>query len=152
MNDVKEMVENAIFNKYGSFSKFAESEFGYKIVKSKGNGNQGVICPHHTSSANKQGDNCMIDDNKRVFNCFSCGNGGSLFDLTMLEKNMDFKESLKWLAEKAGVQLKNNANAPKSVKEIRRAFAVICHKNLMAIKNPSEDAEFASVIPTVFAI
>lgn len=137
--NMKEVVETAIYHKYGSFSKFAESEFGYKIVKSKGNGNQGVVCPHHTSSANKQGDNCMIDDIKNVFNCFSCGHGGSLFDMTMLEKNMDFKESMEWLAEKAGIILEKNPNAQKTVKEIRRAFAVICYKNLMAIKNPSED-------------
>lgn len=133
------MVENAIFAKYGSLSKFAQSEFGYKIIKAKSSSNVGVVCPHHTSEANNHGDNCMIDDSKKVFNCFSCGNGGSLFDLVMLEKNMDFKEAMTWLAEKAGVQLNGNTNTEKTVKEIRRAFAIICHKNLMAIKNPSDD-------------
>lgn len=137
--NTKEIVENGIFAKYGSFSNFAQSEFGYKTVKAKGNGNIGVVCPHHTSSANNQGDNCMVDNNKHVFNCFSCGHGGSLFDMTMLEKNMDFKEAIEWLAEKAGITLEKKQNAQKTVKEIRRAFAIICHKNLMSIKNPSED-------------
>ena len=142
MKLTKDLLMSELVKKYGGFSAFASSEFGYKLVENKRRSKEvGCVCPHHTSDSNTRGDNCSINDEKLQFNCFSCGTGGSPLDMIMLEKGLDFSESCKWLAEKLG--LKGNEVAEKTDVSIRRKFASICHQNLMAIKDPTSNPDRA---------
>ena len=57
-------------------------------------------CPMHTSKGGK----CLsFDDNKGVWHCFDCNNGGDIFTLMQEGKRYDFKEALYELSEKAGI-------------------------------------------------
>lgn len=140
MKLTKEIILSELMKKYGSFSAFASSEFGYKLIESKRKSKEvGCICPHHTSESNNRGENCSINDEKMQFNCFSCGTGGSPIDMVMQERNLDFSEACKWLAEKMGI--KGTETVEKTDVSIRRKFANICHQNLMAVKDPASCPE-----------
>ena len=142
MKVTKEVLLAEMVKKYGSFSSFASVEFGYKPVEAKRKGREvGCVCPHHTSASNDRGENCSINEDKMSFNCFSCGTGGSPLDMVMQERNLDFPEACKWLAEKLGIQ--GDTTVEKTDVSIRRKFASICHQNLMAIKDPASDPERA---------
>ena len=48
----------------------------------------------------------MVSEEKQIWHCFGCGKGGDAFGFVMEIESMEFKEALKMLAEKTGVELK----------------------------------------------
>jgi len=50
----------------------------------------------------------MVNSERQSWHCFGCGKGGDIFTFIEEMEGMDFKETLKFLAEKAGVELTNN--------------------------------------------
>lgn len=47
----------------------------------------------------------MVHEDKQIWHCFGCGKGGDIFGFLMEMESLDFKEALKTLAERAGVEL-----------------------------------------------
>lgn len=47
----------------------------------------------------------MVNEEKQIFHCFGCAKGGDIFTFIEEIESMDFREALKMLAEKAGVEL-----------------------------------------------
>ena len=47
----------------------------------------------------------MVNEEKQIFHCFGCAKGGDVFSFVQEIESMEFREVLKILAEKAGVQL-----------------------------------------------
>lgn len=64
--------------------------------------NYKALCPFH----NEKTPSFMINEEKQIWHCFGCGKGGDVFKFIMEIEGLDFKEVLKMLAEKAGVELK----------------------------------------------
>ncbi len=62
------------------------------------------LCPFH----NEKTPSFSVTPDSNLFYCFGCHKGGTIFDFIMEIENMDFSEALKYLAEKAGVELDNN--------------------------------------------
>ena len=58
---------------------------------------------------------CVSRD-KQIFNCFSCHTGGNVFEFIMKYDHVDFKEALKYLGDKAGVDTGNIHIQKKSTK------------------------------------
>ncbi len=73
---------------------------GYIQVKKSG-ANYKAPCPFH----NEKSPSLMISPQKQIWHCFGCGEGGDVFGFVMKYENLDFKDTLKILADKAGVQL-----------------------------------------------
>ena len=48
-----------------------------------------------------------VNEEKKIFKCFSTGEGGNIFDFLIKVKGYTFKEALNELADKAGVQLQS---------------------------------------------
>ncbi len=88
----------------------------YVTLKQAGGGTYKGLCPFH----NEKTPSFMVSQNKQIFHCFGCGEGGDMFKFLMKVENIEFKEALKILAKKAGVELKFSKEelAQKSRKEI----------------------------------
>ncbi len=74
----------------------------YVTLKQAGGGTYKGLCPFH----NEKSPSFMASQNKQIFHCFGCGEGGDVFKFLMKLENIDFKEALKILAKKANVELK----------------------------------------------
>ena len=73
---------------------------GYIQLKKAGV-NFKAACPFH----HEKTPSLVISPQKQIWHCFGCGEGGDVFGFVSKYENLDFKETLKILADKAGVQL-----------------------------------------------
>lgn len=72
----------------------------YVHLKKSGSGYMGC-CPFHrekTPSFHVSGD-------KQLYHCFGCGAGGSVIQFVMAAENLDFPDAIRFLAERAGINL-----------------------------------------------
>lgn len=58
-------------------------------------------CPFH----NEKTPSCSFSPDRQMFHCFGCGAGGDVITFTMQIENLDFMESVKFLAQRAGMAL-----------------------------------------------
>lgn len=65
-------------------------------------------CPFH----NEKTPSFSVSAERQTFHCFGCGKGGDIYTFIMEIENLDFREALERLAERAGIKLqgpsKNN--------------------------------------------
>jgi len=59
------------------------------------------LCPFHSEKS----PSFMVNEEKQIYHCFGCTKGGDVFSFVQEIESMEFREVLKILAEKAGVQL-----------------------------------------------
>ncbi|HEX7957702.1 MAG TPA: CHC2 zinc finger domain-containing protein, partial [Pyrinomonadaceae bacterium] len=72
----------------------------YVTLKKKG-ANWMACCPFHQEKT----PSFSVNPSKSIFYCFGCGKGGSVFNFVMELEGLSFPESVKVVAEKAGVPL-----------------------------------------------
>ncbi len=71
-------------------------------VKLKRNGTRHVgLCPFHKEKT----PSFHVDEDKQLYYCFGCGEGGNIFDFVMKIENLDFVDAVRFLAQRAGVTL-----------------------------------------------
>ncbi len=73
---------------------------GYVSLKKKGSSYFG-LCPFH----NEKSPSFSVSRQKQMYYCFGCGAGGNVITFIMEYENFSFVEALKFLAERAGVEL-----------------------------------------------
>jgi DNA primase len=78
---------------------------GYLTLKKAGVNYKG-LCPFH----NEKTPSFMVSPERQSFKCFGCGKGGDIFTFVEEIEGMDFYDSLKLLAGRAGVELKPKGN------------------------------------------
>ncbi|MFA6198377.1 MAG: DNA primase [Patescibacteria group bacterium] len=88
-------------------------------------------CPFHQEKT----PSFMVSEDKQIWHCFGCGEGGDVFGFVMKMEGMTFPETLRLLAEKAGVQLRRrnpeNENRNTRLLEINQAAAGFYHQTLL---------------------
>ena len=72
----------------------------YIKLQKKGSNHMG-LCPFH----NERTPSFSVSASKQMYHCFGCGVGGNVFTFIMEYENYTFVEALKFLAERAGVEL-----------------------------------------------
>lgn len=65
------------------------------------------ICPFHQEKT----PSFVVFPDSQNFHCFGCGKGGDLFTFYMLVEGVEFREALKELANRAGVELQQGVGA-----------------------------------------
>lgn len=65
------------------------------------------LCPFH----NEKNPSFYVSPEKQIFKCFGCNEWGSVIDFYMKIENVDFKEAIKALAEKAGIEIQQYSSA-----------------------------------------
>lgn len=85
-------------------SDIVEIVSSYLTLKKAGT-NLKACCPFH----HEKSPSMMISPERQTFKCFGCGEGGDV--ITFIEKieGLDFFNALKLLADKAGIELKDNS-------------------------------------------
>lgn len=73
---------------------------GYVKLQKKGSSYFG-LCPFH----NEKSPSFSVSRQKQMYYCFGCGAGGNVFTFLMEYENYTFLEALKYLADRAGVEL-----------------------------------------------
>ncbi len=68
------------------------------------------LCPFHED----KNPSFSVSPDVGRYRCWSCGAAGDIFNWVMNTQNVEFGEALKYLAERAGVELQKNAGQPKS--------------------------------------
>ena len=62
------------------------------------------LCPFH----NEKTPSFHVSSEKQLFHCFGCGASGNLVQFVMRTENLDFVETIKLLADRAGIKVPEN--------------------------------------------
>ena len=66
-------------------------------------------CPFHGEKT----PSFHIIPSTQVWHCFGCGEGGDVFTYTMKRENLSFPDSIRYLAERAGIEISDEGPAHK---------------------------------------
>lgn len=72
----------------------------YVHLKKSGSGYMGC-CPFHREKT----PSFHVSADKQLYHCFGCGVGGSVVQFVMAAENLDFPDAIRFLAERAGINL-----------------------------------------------
>lgn len=103
----------------------------YVNLKRKGSGYV-CLCPFHSEKT----PSCTVFPETQSFYCFGCGAGGDVITFIMKIENLEYMESLRFLAQKAGlpmpedVQNDDTAKLKMRILEINRKTARFFHSQL----------------------
>lgn len=101
---------------------------GYVKLQKKGSSYFG-LCPFH----NEKSPSFSVSRQKQMYYCFGCGAGGNVFTFVMEYENYSFVEALKFLADRAGIELPE-AEYSKEEKERRDLKQILLDMNKLAAK------------------
>jgi DNA primase len=80
-----------------------------------------ALCPFHSEKT----PSFMVSPELQIFKCFGCSDAGDVYAFLQKYEGMDFAEALKFLAERAGVELKPLVSGERSAEE--RLFQINTH-------------------------
>lgn len=94
---------------------------GYVNLKKSGKSYTG-LCPFHKEKT----PSFSVDPSRQLYHCFGCGEGGDVISFVEKIENLDFLESVEFLANKVGYKLKYNktGHSEKSGKKRKRLYEI----------------------------
>lgn len=93
---------------------------GYVRLQKKGSSYFG-LCPFH----NEKSPSFSVSRQKQMFYCFGCGAGGNVFTFLMEYENFSFVEAVRFLAERAGIELPQEDYSQKARKKADLKSAIL---------------------------
>lgn len=88
---------------------------GYVRLKRSGSSYMGC-CPFHREKT----PSFHVSADKQLYHCFGCGVGGSVMQFIMAAEGLDFPDALRFLAERAGIRLPDDASVEKNEEKYKR--------------------------------
>lgn len=98
MDDIKDIIDevkarNDIADVISDYLKLTPSGSNYK-----------GLCPFH----HEKTPSFSVNSSKQIFKCFGCGAGGDVISFIMKKENLDFMDSVKFLAARVGMEFNTN--------------------------------------------
>ncbi|MBU0596676.1 DNA primase [Patescibacteria group bacterium] len=119
-------------------------DFISEYVQLKPSGiNHKACCPFHQEKT----PSFMASRDRQSFHCFGCGKGGDIFTFLQDMEGMEFVEALKFLADRAGIQLtheisKVNTSQKNRIKDINTAAARFFNKFLVQMDSAKDALDY----------
>jgi len=115
----------------------------YVSLKKAGKNFKG-LCPFHSEKT----PSFMVNEEKQIFHCFGCGEGGDVFGFLMKVAHLSFPQAIKELAERYGVKLPSKEFSPAQKKELVKREALFqinqiaseYFHNLLTMRREGEEA------------
>jgi DNA primase len=81
------------------------------------------LCPFH----NEKTPSFTVSPAKGIFKCFGCGKGGNVVNFIMDHENLNYPESLKWLAKKYSIDVveEEDTEEQKLLKDERESLMIV---------------------------
>jgi len=98
------------------------------------------LCPFHSEKT----PSFHVLADKGFFKCFGCGRGGDVFTFVQLAENVDFKEALRILADRAGVDVQLSARPRPAGEPGRADIARVCEWALKFFRQELTRSESAA--------
>ncbi|MFQ5605246.1 MAG: DNA primase [bacterium] len=92
---------------------------GYVTLKKSGRNYFG-LCPFHVEKT----PSFSVNPEKQIFHCFGCGAGGNVYTFLMRHEGISFPESVKVLAQRAGIQIEFDERDESEIKENEALYYV----------------------------
>jgi DNA primase len=106
------------------------------------------LCPFHKEKT----PSFIVSPEKQIFHCFGCHAGGDIFTFVMQHDSLTFPEALKYLAQKAGVQLPDvpeySRKREKAASDLKSIYAVVCdyyHRYLLEDKRAEQARRYLAL-------
>jgi len=104
-----------------------------------------ACCPFHQEKT----PSFMVHPQKQLWRCFGCGKGGDAFEFIQEIEGLDFPESLRLLAERAGVKLDSyrgdiNKSQKNRIIEINQKASYFFHKFLLEMPTAQKARDYLS--------
>lgn len=87
----------------------------YVSLKKTGRNHKG-LCPFHSEKT----PSFMVNEEKQIFHCFGCGEGGDVFAFLMKTGHFSFPEAAEELAKRYGIKLLRREPSPLQKKEMAK--------------------------------
>jgi DNA primase len=87
----------------------------YVSLKKAGKNHKG-LCPFHSEKT----PSFMVNEEKQIFHCFGCGEGGDVFTFLMKVAHLSFPQAIEELAKRYGVRLPSKEFSPAQKKEMAK--------------------------------
>lgn len=115
----------------------------YVTVKRQGR-NRACLCPFHSEKTPSM----VIYNDTQSFYCFGCGAGGDVITFIMKIENLDYIEAVRFLADRAGMQMPETgvddsaAKLKMRILEMNREAARFFHRCLISPGRSGRDGLF----------
>ena len=137
MNNMRDLIDEV-----KSRSEIVNVISQYISLKNSGSSYSG-LCPFHSEKTGS----FHVNQNKQIYKCFGCGEGGDVINFIMKIENLDFMEAVKLLAQKNGIEFNTNLSEAdkkkmeeiKLMQDIHLKAARFYFSNLINSKNAGYD-------------
>ena len=87
----------------------------YVSIKKTGRNHKG-LCPFHSEKT----PSFMVNEEKQIFHCFGCGEGGDVFTFLMKMGHFSFPEAVEALAKRYGIRIAPREVSPAKKREVAK--------------------------------
>ncbi len=109
----------------------------YLDLKPAGTRGFKAVCPFHFEKT----PSFHVSNDRQVWHCFGCGEGGDCFSFVMKMEGMDFPEALLHLGQKVGVEVKRFSSTDSQVKQRLLAINTLASKYFQKVLEQSSQAQ-----------